>query len=158
MIKKLLIVLWLCCSATPCHAWPARVVAVVDGDTITVEPIDGGERMKIRLYGIDAPELKQPFGETARSFVSAKSLYQQVSIEVKSRDRYGRVVAIVWLPAGESLQAAMLNAGLAWLWPQYCRNCQDWEKLQATAQRFCEGLWGEEVPVPPWEWRRGKRR
>lgn len=140
MIKILLLVILLCAIAIPCHAWPARVVAVTDGDTITVEPIEGGERVKIRLHGIDAPERKQSSGEAARTLLVSVALYQPVVIEEKSRDRYGRSVAIVWLATGESLQVALLDAGLAWVWPLYCRNCHEWE--QRCRRRLGNPVWG----------------
>ena len=157
MIKIILPVLLLCAIAVPCHAWPARVVAVADGDTLTVEPIGGGGRVRVRLHGIDAPERKQPSGETARALVLAIALYQRVTVEEKSRDRYGRTVAIVWLDTGENLQSILIAAGLAWVWPRYCQNCQEWEKLQLEAQQRNLGLWSESFPIPPWEWRQGVR-
>jgi Micrococcal nuclease (thermonuclease) homologs len=157
MIKMSLLVILLCVIATPCHAWSARVVAVTDGDTITVEPIDGGERIKIRLHGIDAPERKQPSGEAARGLLARVALYQPVVIEEKSRDHYGRSVAVVWLAMGESLQIILLDAGLAWVWPIYCRNCNEWEQVQKVARQSRLGIWSEGTPIPPWEWRRGVR-
>ncbi|WP_291441511.1 thermonuclease family protein [Desulfovibrio sp.] len=80
------------------HAWPARVVQVTDGDTITVEPKSGGERVKVRLHGIDAPELIQSSGEAARAFAHAVALYVTVDVQEtpQRRDRYGRTVAVVF--------------------------------------------------------------
>ena len=146
-----------CAIAIPCHAWPARVIAVTDGDTITVEPMKGGERVKIRLHGIDAPEQKQPSGEAARNLLLTIALYQPVFIEKKSQDRYGRTVAVVWLGTDESLQSVLLRAGLAWVWPRYCRDCHEWDKVQTAAQQSRLGVWADNMPIPPWEWRRGKR-
>lgn len=158
MIKILLLVICLCVIATPCHAWPARVVAVIDGDTIDVEPVWGGKQIRVRLYGIDSPERKQPFGETARGVVFNAILYRDVSIEEKNRDRYGRIVATVRLDNAESLQSLLLKSGLAWVWPRYCRDCQGWEELQKKAQESRLGVWSDHAPIPPWEWRRGVRQ
>lgn len=155
MIKILLLVAFLCAIANPCRAWPARVVSVVDGDTIVVEPVDGGEQVKIRLHGVDAPERRQPSGEAARSLMFAVALFRHVLVEGKGQDRYGRVVAIVRLNTGESLQSVLLKSGLAWVWPRYCRDCQAWEELQKNAQQFGMGVWSETSTIPPWEWRRG---
>lgn len=157
MIKIFLALLCLVLLVSPCHAWQARVVAVSDGDTITVEPLTGGQRAKIRLHGIDAPERKQPSGESARAFVFDVALYKVVEIEEKGWDRYGRLVAVIWLPNGENLQEFLLKSGYAWVWARYCRNCQEWEKLQAEAQENGRGLWVNPDPIPPWEWRRGTR-
>lgn len=117
------------------------MVAVADGDTITVEPLAGDEQIKVRLHGIDAPERKQPTGEAARGFVFEIALYKTVEVEEKNVDRYGRLVAVIWLPSGESLQALLLENGLAWVCPRYCRNCREWEQLQHAAQQNRRGLW-----------------
>lgn len=138
-------------------AWPGRVIAVTDGDTIIVEKLVGGERVKIRLYGIDAPERKQPAGETARGFLFDIALYHEVEVEEKGLDRYGRMVAIIWLSPGKNLQAALLESGLAWVWPRYCHACREWENLQETARQNQRGLWANPDAIPPWEWRRGIR-
>lgn len=84
-------------------AWPGRVVAVTDGDTVIVEKLAGDEQIKIRLHGIDAPERKHPAGETARGFIFDIVLYREVEVEEKAADRYGRMVAVIWLASGKSL-------------------------------------------------------
>ena len=152
----MIIALCILLLPAPAWAWPARVVAVSDGDTITVEPTDGGNRIKVRLHGIDAPEKDQPGGEPARAFVVQAALYKAVEVEptLQGKDRYGRTVAVVVLPGGESLQAALLRAGHAWVWPRYCRGCGEWEVLQEEARAAGRGLWINLNPVPPWEWRR----
>ena len=145
-------------SFSPALAWEARVVAVSDGDTITVEPVEGGDRIKIRLHGIDAPERKQPYGEAARGFVFDVSLYKTVDVEELYKDRYKRTVAIINFPDGKSLQSLILEAGLAWVWPRYCKDCPEWEALQEAAQMKRRGLWADESPIQPWEWRAAQKR
>ncbi len=134
----------------------ARPLAVMDGDTITVEPDKGGERVKVRLHGIDAPEARQPYGRAAKDFVIKAVLFRSVELQEspQKRDRYGRTVAVVLLPGGESLQAVLLRAGLAWVWPRYCVNCAAWQAAQDEARLAGRGLWAQTAPVPPWEWRR----
>lgn len=138
-------------------AWPGRVIAVTDGDTIIVEKLTGGEQVKIRLHGVDAPERKQPAGEMARGFLFDSVLYHEVEVEEKTVDRYGRLVAIIWLTSGKSLQEILLESGLAWVWPRYCRDCLEWEDLQETARKNQRGLWANPDTIQPWEWRRGAR-
>lgn len=81
-IFKALVFVFLALMLAPslADAWPARMVAVIDGDTITVEPVAGGDRMRIRLHGIDVPEARQPCGGTAKGFVSALVLCRVVEI------------------------------------------------------------------------------
>lgn len=164
-MRTVLIFLLICFTVPDLAlAWPGRVIAVSDGDTISVEPVAGGDIVKVRLHGIDCPERKQASGETARFFVNELVLFQTVEIDEqpggrdeRNRDRYGRTVAIVYLANGECLQAELLKAGLAWVWPRYCRNCPEWARLQQEAAATRRGLWAEETPIPPWEWRNRRR-
>ena len=118
-IKKIIFILALLLIPSHALAFPARVVAVADGDTITVEPVEGGDRIKIRLYGIDCPEGNQPFGSIAKDFVVKLTLHKVVDIAVKDKDRYGRTVAIVKLN-GDILQELLLENGLAWVSANSC--------------------------------------
>ena len=142
-------------SASTAFAWPARVVDVTDGDTIVVEPARGGDRVKVRLYGIDAPEMKQPGGRFAKAFVQKATLYQVVDIEEKDTDRYKRTVAIVHL-RDTTLQDLLLRDGGAWVYTKYCKSveCSAWKQLERDAARLKRGLWYYDNPVPPWEWRK----
>jgi endonuclease YncB( thermonuclease family) len=137
--------------------WQARVVAVADGDTITVEPVNGGDRTKIRLWGVDAPESKQPFGQTAKGYVTNAALFTEVTISPVDKDRYGRVVAVVTLDDGSVLQENLLRSGLVWVYTAYCKNCSDWKRLERQAVKGKKGLWASDRPVPPWEWRKKNR-
>ena len=143
---------------TAASAWPGRIVTVVDGDTIEIEPSLGGQRVRVRLHGIDAPEKRQPGGEAATGFVF-DFLYREVEVQEqgKSPDRCGRTVAIIFFPDGDSLQAALLRNGLAWVWPQYCKNCQVGQGLQDDARMARRGLWSEPSPMAPWLWRQQRR-
>ena len=159
-MKKLTLLLCFCLLLViqEAHASSYRVVAVSDGDTIVIEPIQGGHRAKVRLHGIDAPELRQPYGQAAKTFVLNTVLYKEVDIHQASQgtDRYGRIVAIVDVPGTGILQELLLDAGLAWVWSKYCLDCGEWEGLQANAARLDKGLWADKKPTEPWEWRKRK--
>lgn len=129
-MKKILLALFLIALPAIAFAWPARIVDVADGDTITVEPLQGGQREKVRLHGIDAPESRQDFGQAAKVLV-ARFLFQTVDIQPgkQKNDRYKRIVAVVNV-GSTSLQAILLESGLAWVWPKYCRNCTQWENFR----------------------------
>jgi endonuclease YncB( thermonuclease family) len=139
-------------------AWEARVVAVADGDTITVEPPQGGDRVKVRLHGIDCPETKQTYGQTAKGFVSNAVLFKIVDVQPtpQGKDRYGRIVAVIEIPGVGVLQELLLEAGLAWVYTQYCKDCGAWEAMEAEARSQRKGLWAEDKPIGPWEWRKQK--
>jgi len=93
-------------------AQTGKVVGVTDGDTIKV--LLRGKAVKIRLNGIDCPERKQPFGRKARIFTSELVAGKVVKVEKVDTDRYGRMVANVYLPEGRMLNQELVRAGLAW--------------------------------------------
>ena len=98
------------------QTFTAKVVGVHDGDTITV--YDGREQTRIRLDGIDCPELGADFSQRAKQFTSGLVFGKQVRIEGKERDRYERLVARV-LVNGTDVSVALVEAGLAWHYKQY---------------------------------------
>ncbi|MBF0462780.1 MAG: thermonuclease family protein [Magnetococcales bacterium] len=138
----------------PDRQWSGRVVRVVDGDTLRVER--NGEEVKIRLQGVDAPEHDQPWGREATVFVRNQVLRQQVTVQGKERDRYGRLVAYVILPNGTNLSHLLLRQGLAWWYYAYS-NDHTLEAMEATARQARIGLWSDPDPEPPWEWRHRRR-
>ena len=71
-----------------------KVVKVADGDTITI--LVGTEQHRVRLQGIDAPERKQPYGKASGRSLSALVAGKQVRVEYDKRDRYGRIIGVVW--------------------------------------------------------------
>jgi endonuclease YncB( thermonuclease family) len=138
-------------------AWTGKVVGVADGDTITVLR-DGRDQVKIRLYGIDAPESGQPFGKASKHNLSSMVYRQSVQVEVMDTDRYGRTVARI-IVEGKDVNAAQLRSGYAWLYRQYCKSwaCGEWLRLETDARSSQIGLWADKEPVPTWQWRRDKK-
>jgi endonuclease YncB( thermonuclease family) len=158
-LKRLALLIVLQFISIPAFAELYRVVAVSDGDTLTIEPIEGGDRAKVRLHGIDAPELRQPYGEAAKTFTLEAVLFKEIDVRPmpQGTDRYGRMVAIVEIPGSGILQELLLEAGLVWVYPNYCKNCGDWETIQEQARGQRIGLWTDENPIEPWEWRKSRR-
>lgn len=141
-------------QAPAVEPWSGYVVQVHDGDTITVIDRARG-RTKIRLYGIDTPELGQPFGNKASGLASMLLLRREVEGETVAVDQYGREVAIVTV-SGAGVAEALIGAGLAWVDPRFCRReiCAEWETLQEKVRGQGKGLWSDPEAIPPWEWRR----
>lgn len=132
-----------------------KVVGIADGDTFTLLLADHTTR-KIRMYGIDAPEKKQPFGTVARQRLSELIFSKQVSVVPTDIDRYGRTVAKVFVD-GRSVNEEMLRSGLVWHYTQYDKDPR-WDALERQAREQRIGLWQDPHPTPPWEWRREKRQ
>ncbi len=130
-----------------------KVVGVSDGDTITVLTAEKRE-VKVRLFGVDCPEKSQDFGSKAKGFTSAMVFGRQVEVKEKDTDRYGRVVGVV-LCEGKNLNLELVKAGLAWHYKQYSKS-KELAKAEQEARDGKAGLWSQQNPQPPWEFRHKK--
>jgi endonuclease YncB( thermonuclease family) len=130
-----------------------KVVGVHDGDTITVLTAEKVEA-KVRLEGIDALELKQPFGNASKQELSKLVFGKAVRVVDKGKDRYKRTLGGVYV-GDVWANEAQVRAGAAWVFLRYSHDpaLLAAEKLARDARR---GLWRDKEPVPPWEWRSKK--
>jgi len=90
----------------------ATVVRVADGDSVEILRSGESARLRVRLEGVDAPELGEVFSREAQDFLRRLALDRRVNVSGRDVDRYGRLVARVTV-AGQDLSLALLNAGLA---------------------------------------------
>ncbi len=129
-----------------------RVVAVADGDTLTVLT-DAGQQLRIRLAEIDTPETAQPYGPRARRELTDLAFGKEVRVAVQDTDRYGRTVGRV-RARGQDINAELVRRGAAWVYRQYSHDAA-LLTLEAEARAARRGLWAlpESQRVPPWEWR-----
>lgn len=142
---------------TPSPAQSCEVIAAHDGDSLRIRQLDG-RSVSVRLYGVDCPELGQPYGDEARD-LTRRLVGQVVEVQPTGGRSWGRVVAVVVLPGGGTLQAELISAGLAWVDGRYCKmpECDGWRRGQELARDAQRGLWADGGAVPPWVWRRAKR-
>ena len=133
-----------------------EVVQIQDGDTLTVKT-ERDRLYKVRLADIDAPEMGQPFGKPARRLAVDLVLEKTVRVNYTFKDKYGRLIGEVFLPDGKLLNEEMLKAGLAWHYRVKHPHSSFLEKLEYKAWKKNLGLWVQETPVPPWEFRRENR-
>lgn len=129
-------------------AFGGKVVSVHDGDTITV--VQGKKQIKVRLYGIDAPELKQSYGKKSKQFLANLIAGQMVEVEESGKDRYKRTVGTVYLGSTD-INAQMVASGYAWAYRKFSKKYTAQES-KAKSQKL--GLWRDKEPTPPWEWRK----
>ena len=129
-------------------AFPAKVIKISDGDTITV--LSGKEQTKVRLYGIDAPEKKQDYGQRSKQFLASLIAGQVVEVEPKGKDRYKRTLGTIYYK-GQDINAQMVLNGYAWAYVKYSRIYVDHGRLARENKR---GLWQSSDSTPPWEWRK----
>ena len=134
-----------------------RVVAVADGDTITVLA-EGHREVRVRLAEIDTPESRQPWGKRAKQALSRKVFGQRGDVEVLDVDRYGRSVGRVRLD-GRDINREMVAEGHAWVYRDYLRD-RSLLDVEAAAREARLGLWAlpESDRLEPWKWRQRHRR
>lgn len=132
-----------------------KVIKVADGDTFTI--LTGGkEQIRIRLYGIDAPESKQDYGTKSRHFVNGLIYGKVVKIENKGIDRYKRVLGIVWIDS-INLNEKLLENGLAWHYKHFDKS-KRYADLEQHARNKKINIWSMNNPVAPWDFRKNKSK
>jgi len=129
----------------------ARVVEVIDGDTVVVEFADHSTDT-VRLLGIDTPETKHPvkgvecFGPEASAFTTEHLLGRVVRLEsdVVRRDVYGRRLAYVTVH-GHRFNDVLVERGYArfLVIPPNTRHARDLLLEELDARRARRGLWGD---------------
>jgi micrococcal nuclease len=141
-----------------------RVTRVVDGDTLHLAaPDQGRDTTKVRLLGIDAPEMgtgkndRMYFAEEATAFAGRLVLGKEVGVYLDeragSRDRYGRLLAYIELPDGRFLNEELLSEGYVYADQRFRHSYyQKYLQLEAAARSGQRGLWKSVRPeqMPPW--------
>ncbi|MDG1454006.1 MAG: thermonuclease family protein [Methylophilaceae bacterium] len=134
-----------------------KVVGVSDGDTITI--LDSEKKQtKIRLNEIDTPEAGQPYGNKAKQELSDLIYGKTVNIIAAKKDRYGRTLGRVYLNELD-VNSELIKRGAAWVYRQYSKD-KTLLFLESEARSNKLGLWSlsESERVPPWEWRKNKKK
>jgi endonuclease YncB( thermonuclease family) len=132
----------------PKRAVEHRVKRIVDGDTVYL-----GDGTKVRLHGIDTPERDQPYGKQATRNLD-KLIGRTVFVVERDTDRYGRLVGTLYTPEGVNVNLEMVCNGSAWWYSRYAKNNRAMASCQDDAKEAGLGLWADDDPMPPWEWRR----
>ena len=138
----------------------ARIIAVPDGDSVRATDRHG-QRHKIRLAYIDAPELQQAHGMAARDALRRLIDGQQVEVVVFDTDQYGREVAQIRL-RGRDINLAQIEEGHAWHYVSIAKRRQDkadfaaYSRAEAGARSSRFGLWRAQSPQAPWAYRKAQ--
>ncbi|OGY43005.1 MAG: hypothetical protein A2Y67_03395 [Candidatus Buchananbacteria bacterium RBG_13_39_9] len=153
-LKKIsfILVLFLCLSCAQ-NSSPTqnsqiyKVIRVVDGDTIVLDT-----KAKVRLLGVDTPELHHPkkpvqcFAQEAKDFTARQVLNQKVKLtfEGQRQDRYGRLLAWVWYGPGykKLLNAEIIKWGYGFSYRKYpTSRLEEFNRLEKEARENQRGLW-----------------
>lgn len=130
-----------------------KVIKVKDGDSIVL--LDSLNRqIEVRLAFIDAPERYQDYGKQSKQFLSNLVFKKQVTYNIiEPKDRYGRIIGDVYLNDSMSISKAMLRNGMAWHFDDYPGGIT-YQLIENKARKNKLGLWKDNNPTPPWEYRR----
>lgn len=156
----LLLAFTTACAGAAAQGLRGTIVAVQDGDTVTL--LDGeSHRHRIRLAGIDAPEKRQAFGRRARQALVECAAHAEAEALGRKLDRYGRLVAKV-VVGGVDCNLNQIRLGLAWHYKKYQREQSQDDRLayslaEEEARRQHLGLWTDEAPTAPWDFRSAAR-
>lgn len=135
MLKAFLIS-FLVLSTAFGETFTAKVVRVIDGDTIVVLT-EQNEQIRVRLHGIDAPEKGEPYSKKATELLSSLVAGKAVEIRKTGKDRYHRTLGVVLLD-GKDINAQMVASGLAVAFIKYSK---DYTKQEQDARNKRIGLW-----------------
>jgi len=150
-----LVLLWSLTNASIVvaeEAYWARATRVSDGDTLWVQPVSGGAPKKLRLQGVDAPELCQRGGPAAREALHALVAQRVLKVRVKYTDDYGRGLAHIEAD-GQDLAALLVRSGQAWSY-RWRRSPGPYARQEAQARKARVGLFKEAAPELPSDFRR----
>jgi endonuclease YncB( thermonuclease family) len=135
-------------SESPAEILQGRCSYVQDGDSLKFIPSGENEEVRVRLYGIDAPEKSQEYAGQSRKKLEKLIRGKRIRLEVMDKDKYGRFVAKVYV--GETyVNLEMLRAGLAWHYEYYAdkKNDHALVKAEEDARLARKGVWSADSQV-----------
>ncbi len=157
LLLPIMIVVFPVASWGNSTTFEAKVVKIVDGDTITALDAQNTS-IKIRMYGIDAPESKQAFGQKAKQALTTAIATKIITVIDHGTDIYGRMLGTIWLD-GYDINASMVDSGYAWVYRfEDSAIVPGYIKYESAAQKETKGLWADTNPVPPWQWRQANEK
>ena len=136
---------------------------ISDGDTFTCT-FAPKQKVTIRLYQKDAPEIGQNYGRTAKKALSELIRAKPVAIQTHGQDKYGRTLGTVYYPVcpannqcpfpADNINQKMLELGMVWYDNFDKKNPNTaYQQAQQQARQDKQGRWQQPRPIPPWKWR-----
>jgi len=128
-----------------------KVVKIIDGDTFDILTKEK-KTLRVRMNGIDCPERKQDFYQSAKNALSGYIFNKEVKLSITGYDRNKRAIAMVY-HNGDNINLAMIRSGFAWHFKKYSTDTS-FAKAEQQARLARKGLWSMDHPVAPWEFRK----
>ena len=142
--------------------YQGKVLRISDGDTLQIRD-NHGQKQRVRLAFIDAPETEQAGGRDSLRQLQNLLENQKVAVQVVDVDNYKRQVAIVWLQ-NQDINATQIATGMAWQYvsiakrQQTSQGYQYYHCLEQSARNSKQGLWRNAKAQAPWEYRQQRRQ
>jgi endonuclease YncB( thermonuclease family) len=142
--------------------YQGKVLRISDGDTLQIRD-NHGQKQRVRLAFIDAPETEQAGGRDSQRQLQRLLDNKSVLVQVVDIDNYKRQVAIVWLQK-QDINATQIATGMAWQYAsiakrqQTAQGYQYYHCLEQSARSSKEGLWRNGKAQAPWEYRQQRRQ
>jgi endonuclease YncB( thermonuclease family) len=152
MRQKLLCLCLLLPACLQAGVWVGRVTRVSDGDTLWVKPVDGSAPRKLRLLGLDAPEICQTGGAAARTALQGLVGNRPVQVSVNYQDTFGRDLARLRVD-DRDVGAALVGAGHAWS-SRWHNSLGPYAAQEATARAARLGLFADSAAELPRDFRK----
>ena len=130
-----------------------KIVSITDGDTAKI--LVGKEQVTIRLEGIDAPESSQSFGKKSKEALATMIFGKTVTVKKTGEDKYGRSLGFIFVEDLD-VNAQMIQDGWAWHFKKY-NDEERLAELEEEARTEKRGLWADQNPLAPWEFRARKK-
>ncbi|AVQ28260.1 MULTISPECIES: thermonuclease family protein [Fusobacterium] len=154
-MRKIMFAIFIFSLSIIAVAVSGKVIRVSDGDTILIQ--SGSQKIRVRMYGIDAPELKQKYGEESKKYLEKRIMDKNVDIKVINQDQYGRKVGKVFYK-NKDINLEMLETGNAWFYEYHAKHEKDYRKAFKNAKEQKLGLWKDKNPQNPRNFRLDHRR
>jgi endonuclease YncB( thermonuclease family) len=149
----------LVCNANATNILQGLVVGVSDGDSLTL--LDAEKRQhKIRLQGIDAPEMKQAYGQKSKESLSKLVYNKTIQVHWSKKDRFGRIVGQVML-GDVDICLEQVRRGMAWHFKDYqdeqsLKDRDHYDRAELQARELRLGIWQDAAPIEPSAFRQKK--
>lgn len=131
-----------------------KVIKVADGDTMTLMD-NNGKKRKVRLNGIDCPEIGQDYGDRAKEYVEKLIINKYVNVDIIGIDQYDRILGVVYID-DVNINEALLENGFAWVYKYNKDERYNYLAEQAKAKKL--NLWSNSRAIDPHEWRKQHNR
>lgn len=144
---------FLCTPAVKASSLFGKVIEVNSGDVITISNLN--RPVRVKLMGVDAPEMNQLFGDVAKKHLSDLVFEKSVLVEYAGIASDSSLTGRVLLNDSD-IGAQMIRDGAAWFEPNTGNrlnptNREVYEQSELAARNEKRGLWQQENPVAPWE-------